>query len=228
MYAPFVQNEGDFSAERSSNRGKESADFQAGDVLFVDREVKVKSFSIGREAKAADNREPVVPLALVMDRGLAFGRPSSAQDGLEHKAALVDKDDSAAIGGGVFLYAASAPCATSGLPLCSVRGRGAVVSDKSSQGNAGFSRHGPDDRRCQNAPLLPGRRGGASKADLGNHRRLNLEEGVLEARLSALRTGGTDGEAEVAPLRLLGLLSLLPLSNSSLIPSAYCIMITRD
>jgi hypothetical protein len=46
MHAPFVQNKGDFLAQRPSNRDKESADLQAGNVVCVDTEVKVELSSL--------------------------------------------------------------------------------------------------------------------------------------------------------------------------------------
>ena len=213
VHAPFIQDKDDSSAKRAPDRSKEFADIRAGDILCVDREVEVEAPSLGRETKAADNREAVVLLALVVDRRLAFRRPGSAQDRLEHKAALVDKNNGAAFSGGVFLYAASVPCATSGFPLCSVRGHSVGVSDMSSLNHGVSSRHGRDGRRCRNVPLSRGRLGEASRVGWDNCRRLVLGEGVLGARLSVLKTAGRDGEDEVAPLRLLGLLFLLYVST---------------
>lgn len=116
------------------------------------------------------------------------------------------------MGGGVFLYVANSLCATSLLPPCSVRAHGAGVSGRSSQGNEVSSRRGLDDNLCRIVPLSPAPFGEASKLGWGNRRKLGLEAGVLEGRLSALRRDGKDGEDEVVPLRLLDLLSLLPLS----------------
>ena len=130
---------------------EEPEDLGAADVVAIERPVEAEPAAPGRHGEGADRREPVAAIPLAEDRGLAPGRPGPAADGLQHEAALVQEDERSTGATGVFLYAATARCASAGWPPRPAPGPGAPASDSSTPPRGGAStrgRGGSGRRRC--------------------------------------------------------------------------------
>jgi len=130
---------------------EESEDLGASDVVPIQRPVETESAAARGHCERADDGEPVTAVPLSEDRCLAARCPGPAADGLEHKTALIQEDEASAGAAGVFLYAASAPCANAEWLPRPAPGLGAPVSGNSTLPRGGFSRHergGSAPQRC--------------------------------------------------------------------------------
>lgn len=207
--APSVHDKYDILSNASPDTFEETDNIFGSNVVLENTKEKLEMASFRRYADRADNRETVVSLLLVEDRGLSFRRPGASGKWLKHKSALIDENNRFISFLSVFLYAASVPSAIVALPLDSAPVPDVAVSGNSSPKNAISSRHVQDGRLCRSVPELAWLSLGVSRVGPHNQKRLDLEEVVLEASAFALKTGEKVCGGEV----LLLMLSCRPFSH---------------
>jgi hypothetical protein len=151
MGLPPVPDERKSLRQMSPEPLKESKHFCVADVMGILSPIKAKPPSTRCQGDCADGREPVTPIPLAQDRRLPARGPGTPNHRLEHKAALIHKDQASTGSSGVFLYAASAPSAIFRFHPRPSPALGAPASDNSSPPLGGFSIHARGDtglRRC--------------------------------------------------------------------------------
>jgi len=151
MWLSAVPNECESLGQMSAEPLKESKDFCAADVVRIPSPVKTKSPSTGCDRNRADGREPIAAIPLAQNWRLPSRGPGAPNHRLEHKAALIEKDQGSAGSSSVFLYGATAPSATFRLHAHLFLALGAPASDNSSLLLAALSIHARGDnglRRC--------------------------------------------------------------------------------
>jgi len=151
MWLTAVPDESESVRQMSPQPLKESKHFCASDVMGILSPVKTKSPSTRCDRDRANGREPIAAIPLAQNGRLPARCPRTPDHRLEHKAALIDKDHASTGSSGVFLYAATAPSATSQSQPRLSRALGVPASDRSSLHFSGLSIHARGDnalRRC--------------------------------------------------------------------------------
>lgn len=143
------------------------------------------------------------------------GCPCPSHQGLQHKSALIQKDDAPVFLFSVFLYPATSLC-TKPEPVprlfpCPT----AAAFGNSNHKREESSRHGPDDTSHRNGPRLPWLSVAMSTVDSHTHEPEALREAIPEVPPSVPETSGRAGPGEASPSTLLFLLSLTPPSSVS-------------
>jgi hypothetical protein len=145
MWLTAVPYESESVGQMSPQPLKESKHFCASDVMRILSPVKTKSPTTRCDRDRANARESIAAIPLAQNGRLPPRCPRTPDHRLEHKAALIDKDHVSTGSSGVFLYAATAPSATSQSQPRLSRALGVPASDSSSLQLAELSTHARGD-----------------------------------------------------------------------------------
>ena len=103
-----VEDDDDFGPRTPSNRPQETHEVLPADVAVLNPPVQAEPTAARRQGNGTDDGQPVVPLPLTLNGCLPFRRPSSADQRLQHEAALVPpRRDATHLFLRVFLYGAT-------------------------------------------------------------------------------------------------------------------------
>ncbi len=150
-----IPNEHDLAAYVATEMSQETHDLGPADIRGVDLPVQANSPSARGQGDRVNDRQPVMSIPSPQNRRLSPGCPRPTHHRLKHEAAFVKENDATAFPAGVFLYAASAACATARSPLRPAPERGARASDNSTPNASIATTRGQDDTEPQTSSRSP-------------------------------------------------------------------------
>lgn len=173
---------------------KKGPDIEAVNITGAIPDIQGNSLSFWGYRKGADGRYPVLFVEMVKEGRLTLRPPGASDRGNEQEAAFIKKDQMGPTFFRVFLYGASDTASSGRLPFRPAGGRDAPVSDSSTPGFPGASRHGMDDTECRivGRSLRPHAVMSINPSD--NPRPEGLSEAPSRACPSAPRSAWADGQ----------------------------------
>ena len=149
--------------EMAQQLAQKGLDVQAREIPGAAVEIERDLPSPGRDGHPTADRKTIVTIPVPQHGGRPPRCPRPPDIGDEQKSALIDEHEVGAPPGGVFLSGARRSASTARWPARPVPQRAARVSDSSSRGRSGVSRHGPDDSERRSAGGSSRRPGATSR-----------------------------------------------------------------